>query len=157
MKTRTGVLKWNVKQIAVALKILNNEVKAYFTDGRRVPFILERRLARKVLKGKLAPSESAGFDLIDCKGGKWEVRSISKRGIYFCPSYMVGYGRTFNKKGFMKKLSKIKGYIISDIASFPEIPFWIVSKKQVLFWWKSGELGRTTKISRQKALELANA
>ena len=41
--------------------------RAYFTDGRRVSFILERRLAYEVLKGTLAPSEGAGYDLIE----KW--------------------------------------------------------------------------------------
>ena len=46
--------------------------------------------------------KEAGYDLIDAKGGKWEVRSISKGGIYFSPSYMVGSGRSFNKKDFLK-------------------------------------------------------
>lgn len=149
-----GILSWDIKQIANALKITDDEVKAYFTDGRRVSFILERRLAREVLRGTLAPSEGAGFDLVDSKGGKWEVRSISKGGIYFCPSYMVGSGRSFNKKGFLEKLKDIEGYIISDVESFPEIPFWIISKTQVLKWWKTGKLGRKTKISRAKALGL---
>ncbi len=71
METKSsGTLTWDIKQIAAALKITDSEVKAYFTDGRRVSFILERRLAREVLKGRLAPSEGAGFDLIDSKGGK---------------------------------------------------------------------------------------
>src|SRR3989339_93837 len=115
---RNGIFNWDVEQIDNALKITKDEVKEYFTDGRRISFLLERRLAREVLKGKLAPSEGAGFDLIDFEGNKWEVRSISKGGIYFCPSYMVGSGRKFTKKGFLEKISEIKGYIISDIESF---------------------------------------
>lgn len=150
----TGILSWNIEEIAQALKINAGDVREYFTDGRRVSFLLERRIAREVLKGTLAPSEGASFDLLDSQGRKWEVRSISKGGIYFCPSYMVGSGRSFNEQGFREKLSEIEGYIISDIESFPNIPYWIVPVQQVRMWWDIGQLGNTTKISRQKALDL---
>ena len=96
----------------------------------------------------------AGFDIVDPEGERWEVRSISRGGIYFCPSYMVGSGRSFDKHGFLSKLSELKGYIIADIESFPQIPFWIIPSDQVLMWWNEGELGPTTSISRNKALEL---
>ena len=81
-----GILTWNIDEIARALKIEEKDVLSYFTDGRRVSFILERRLAYEVIKGRLAPSEGAGYDLLDSAGRKWEVRSITKGGIYFCPS-----------------------------------------------------------------------
>jgi len=96
----------------------------------------------------------AGFDIVDSEGGRWEVRSISRGGIYFSPSYMVGSGRRFNKAGFLSKLSEIKGYIVADIESFPQIPFWIISSEQVLTWWKEGKLGTITQISRKNALAL---
>jgi len=152
-----GLFKWNVKEIAKALKIKGADVRLYFTDGRRVSFLLERRLAYEVMRGKLASSEGAGYDLIDSLGGKWEVRSITKDGIYFCPSYMVGSGRSFGEKGFLRKLKEIKGYVLSDIESFPEVPFWIVSTRQVTKWWKNGDLGATTKISHDKALKLVQS
>lgn len=153
-KDPNGILTWDIEEVAKALKISKGDVQEYFTDGRRVSFILERRIAREIIKGKLAPSEGAGFDLLDSQGRKWEVRSISKDGIYFCPSYMVGSGRRFNEEGFLKKLSEIEVYIVSDIESFPRIPFWIVTAKQVQLWWESGELGKNTKISREKALRM---
>lgn len=115
---------------------------------------MERRLAKEVLKGTLAPSEGAGYDLLDSKGGKWEVRSISRGGIYFCPSYIVGSGRSFNERGFLEKLPEMEGYIVSDIESFPDVPFWIITKQQVLSWWKSLSLGSTTKISRESVFSL---
>lgn len=157
MGIKRGFFKWDIKEIAKALKIKETDVRLYFTDGRRISFMLERRLAYEILNGQLAPSEGAGYDLIDAKGGKWEVRSISRGGIYFSPSYMVGSGRSFNKKGFLKKLKEIKGYIISDIESFPEIPFWVIPVEQVTQWWEKGKLGKTTKISRQTALNLISA
>lgn len=81
-KDPNGVLEWDPEEIAKALKIEPKDVKEYFTDGRRVSFIVERRIAREILKGKLAPTEGAGYDIIDSQGNKWEVRSITERGIY---------------------------------------------------------------------------
>lgn len=149
-----GLLTWDLNEISKALKITTEDVKLYFTDGRRVSFILERRICYEVVKGKLAPSEGAGFDLIDPKGNKWEVRSITRGGIYFCPSYMVGSGRRFEENGFVNKLNEIEGYIVSDVESFPNVPFWIINKKVVYKWWIDGKLGNSTKISREKALNL---
>lgn len=136
------------------LKVGVDDVRAYFTDGRRVSFLLERRIAYEVVKGQLAPSEGAGFDLIDSTGKKWEVRSITSGGIYFCPSYMVGSGRQFDEPGFLRKLDEIEGYIVSDVEQFPNIPFWIVQKTTVLGWYNNNRLGAGTKISRARALAL---
>jgi AcrR family transcriptional regulator len=146
-----GSLSWNLAEIAKALKISPEAVHEYFTDGRRVSFILERRIATEVLNATLAHSEGAGYDLVDSAGAKWEVRSISAGGIYFCPSYMVGSGRSFDE------LKEIKGYILSDITAFPDVPFWIVESEIVMAWWREHSLGTTTKISRQNALKLLQA
>lgn len=152
-----GLLAWDIDEISSALKISAADVREYFTDGRRVSFILERRLAKEIIKGKLAPSEGAGYDLLDSQGRKWEVRSITKGGIYFCPSYMVGSGRSFDEPGFLSKLAEIEGYLISDVESFPNVPFWILPKTTVENWWRNGKLGAGTKISRAVALKLLEA
>jgi len=55
------------------------------------------------------------------------------------------------------KLYEIKGYIVSDIQSFPNIPYWTLPVEQVAVWWKNGLLGTTTKILRNKAIELINS
>ena len=104
------LLNWDISKIAKALQLTESEVKEYFTDGRRVSFMIERRLA-KILGGTLSTSEGASFDLIDSNDDKWEVRSLTKSGIYFCPSYMVGSGRRFEENGFIHKLKEIKGYL----------------------------------------------
>lgn len=154
MSDADGSLSWDLEQIASALKISTDAVREYFADGRRVSFILERRIANEVLNATLAKSEGAGYDLIDEIGDKWEVRSISAGGVYFCPSYMVGSGRSFNEPGFLEKLREIKGYILTDITSFPDVPFWIVKSEVVKNWWENKSLGSTTKISRRAALSL---
>jgi hypothetical protein len=124
MAKADGSLSWDLGKLAKALKISQKAVWEYFTDGRRVSFILERRFAKK-MRATLAESEGAEHDLVDSSGAKWEVRSISERGVYFCPSYMVGSKRKFKKRGFLVKLKEIKGYILCDITSFPNVPFWI--------------------------------
>lgn len=154
MAAPRGVLEWNLENLASAMCLEESDVHLYFTDGRRVSFMLERRIAYEVLDGTLAPSEGAGWDVLDANGKKWEVRSISRGGIYFCPSYMVGSGRSFNEPGFVAKLDEIEGYVVSDIESFPCIPFWIIPGDLVRSWWFDGKLGSSTKISRAMALKL---
>jgi hypothetical protein len=149
-----GLFEWDINAISSALKISVEDVRKYFTDGRRISFLLERRIAFEVLGGSLAPSEGAGYDVLDIDNKKWEVRSVSKDGIYFCPSYMVGSGRSFEENGFYYKLQEIAGYIVSDIERFPSIPYWIIPTKTVQEWWHKGQIGKTTKISRDKALTL---
>lgn len=149
-----GNLIWDLDEIARALKINKDAVREYFTDGRRVSFILERRLSNEVFNGSLAPSEGAGYDLMDTTGGKWEVRSITKRGIYFCPSYMVGSGRHFELDGFISKLNEVKGYVISDVEGFPNVPFWIIPSEQVRKWWDGGQLKGDSSVSREKIIHL---
>lgn len=154
MSKSDGLLTWDLKQIASALRLTPQDTQNYFTDGRRVSFVLERRLAFEILNGTLAPSEGAGYDLLDSNGKKWEVRSITKGGIYFCPSYMVGSGRSFEEQGFLNKLDEVEGYIVSDIELFPSIPFWKISKNLVRGWYKNGQLGAGTKVSRAKILSM---
>jgi hypothetical protein len=150
----SGRFTWDLPALAQLLKVTEADVREYFTDGRRISFLIERRLAREVLGGKLAASEGAAFDLQDADGRKWEVRSISAAGIYFSPSFMVGSGRSFVEAGFLAKVAAISGYIVSDIESFPDVPFWIIPSSVVEQWWRDGELGPKTKISRAKALVL---
>lgn len=154
MTNPDGYLDWDLAALSHALKIGEDDVLEYFTDGRRVSFLLERRIATEVLKGTLALSEGAGFDLLDRAGGKWEVRSISAQGAYFCPSYMVGSGRKFEPLGFVRKLDALQGFILSDIEAFPKVPFWIIPSALVRQWWDQGRLGVNSKISRAKALAM---
>jgi hypothetical protein len=148
------VLRWDLATLTAAMKITEQEVREYFTDGRRVSFLLERRISREIIGGRLASSEGASYDLLDADGGKWEVRSLTRGGIYFCPSYMVGSGRSFDERGFLAKVQEIEGYIVSDVEMFPDVPVWIISADDVLNWWNSGQLGTNSKISRDKAHRL---
>jgi len=151
-----GMLTWDIGELSSALKIDVSSVREYFTDGRRVAFIIERRLKTE-LGFRLAPSEGAAFDLVDGQGEKWEARNVTSGGVYFCPSYMVGSGRSFDESGFLLKLKEIKGYILTDIEEFPNVRCWMIPKEVVERWYGSGRLGAGTKISRGKALRLIEA
>jgi hypothetical protein len=41
-----GFLVWDINEAARALKIEPQDVREYFTDGRRVAFLIERRISR---------------------------------------------------------------------------------------------------------------
>ncbi len=153
MFSNGGLFTFDIALLAEGMRITEDEVKGYFTDGRRISFVLERRIAREILEGKLAKSEGDAWDIIDANGDLWEVRSLSKT-TYFCPSYMVGSGRKFDEAGFLDKLSRIRGYVISDITLFPEIPVWLVESREVLEWYKAKKLGAGTKTSRKRVLQL---
>jgi hypothetical protein len=49
------------------MHLSEREVLTYFQGGRRISFMLERRI-RDQLGWTLAPSEGSGFDLIDDAG-----------------------------------------------------------------------------------------
>lgn len=149
-----GVLAWDMPGLQKAMGVNASEVREYFTDGRRISFLLERRLTREVLQGRLAPSEGDPYDVIDAHGGRWEVRSLTDRGIYFCPSHMVGSSRSFDERGFMAKLDGIDGYLVSDIEQFPAVPYWVVRTATVRRWWADHKLGKTSKISYSEARRL---
>lgn len=136
------------------MKLAPEDVREYFTDGRRVSLLIERRVMREILRGKLAPHEGTPYDVVDAQGGNWDIRSISERGVYFSPSHMVGSGRRFERAGFYAKLDVLRGYVLADIGRFPEVPYWKVETAQVRAWWNAGDLGPDTRISRKKALEL---
>jgi len=149
---KTKYLKWDISKLKTALELSEEDVKKYFTDGRRVSFLTERMIVKKY-NGILSPSEGAGYDVIMPGGKKWEVRSLTKN-VYFCPSKMVGSSRSFDEKGFLNKLDEIEGYYICDILQFPKIPYVTISSKVIRDHYFSGELGKTSRITRKTFFNL---
>lgn len=145
-------MTWDEMELARAFKVSPEDVREYLTDGRRVSFIIERRLKWENPGWQLAPSEGAGYDLLDPDGGMWEVRSITRQGVYFNPSNQVGSGRRFNEDGFQAKMSGIKGFILSDIVGFPVVDVFVVPVENVLRWHNQRLLGANAKVSRAKFL-----
>ena len=119
-----------------------------------ISYSLERRIRSEIVKGTRSPSECGDFYVIDENGQKWEVRSITSSGIYFCPKYMVGSGREFNEDGFRTRLDEISGYFVGDVTKFPKIPIWKIPELIVLDWYDRGMLGAETNVCRSKVLRL---
>ena len=142
-------LTWDEAELAQAFRIAQEDVREYLTDGRRVSFIIERRLANEHANWRLAPSEGKGYDLLDPNNDKWEVRSITNSGVYFTPSNQVGSGRSFNEPEFQEKLREIKGFILTDIAPFPDVNVYVVPVANVVRWYRLGLLGSSASISRK--------
>lgn len=146
-------ISFDCATLAKAFGVQDDDVHEFMTDGRRASFIIERRLKWGHPGWELAPSEGAGYDLMAPNGEKWEVRSITRQGVYFNPSAQVGKGRYFEEEGFVAKLNDIEGFILSDITLFPEIPVYVVPVDNVSRWYKAGSLGVNAKVSRKKFLD----
>lgn len=141
-------MTWDADELARALKVTVRDVKEYFTDGRRVSFLIERRLMWENPGWALTPSEGAGYDLRDTEGGLWEVRSITHGGVYFTPSAQVGSGRTFGEVAFLAKLDAVAGFILADIVEFPLVSVFKVPTAYVKRWYANKELNAAARISR---------
>lgn len=149
----TRVLQWEPSALAAALRIEEADVPGYFMDGRRGGFLLERRIEIEESLRR-AENQNAGFDLVDSAGRRWEVRSITRRGVYFCPSGMVGSGRAFEAAGFLGKLQATAGFFVADLVRFPQVPCWRLPGSLILDWWTGGLLNSRSGISRAGALSL---
>lgn len=141
-------IHFDADKLAEAFGVTIKDIHEYLTDGRRISFIIERRLAWDNPGWTLAPSEGAGYDLKAPNGGLWEVRSITNGGVYFNPSAQVGSGRRFAEAGFLAKLDAVDGFILSDITLFPNIQVFKVPVECVKRWYKQRELQANAKVSR---------
>jgi hypothetical protein len=150
----SGFLHWDVEKLSGAMHLSKEDVIDYFKDGRRMSFILERRICKEVLDGKMPKSEGASFDIFDKEGGKWEVRCVTDTGTYFCPSSMIGAGRFFDEKGFLSKLEGIKGYILADITKFPLVEYWSTTSYEIIDLYVNKRIHHTTKVGRQRVIDL---
>ena len=146
-------MEWDLAELARAFRVREQDIKEYLTDGRRVSFIIERRLKWEHEGWELAPSEGAGYDLRDPDGGLWEVRSLTGSGVYFTPSAQVGSGRRFDEAGLLKKLEGLKGFILSDVVRFPTVDVFVVPVMYVIEWYQAGLLGVNAQVSRRKFLD----
>ncbi len=92
------------------------------------------------------------FLTLKARNGKFEVCRLV--GYISAPVVWLVQDEGLKNRGFLKKMNEIAGYIVSDIQEFPAVPCWIIPVETVSEWWQKGELGTTTKITRDKALKL---
>lgn len=148
-----GTLQWDEKALASALKLDVSEIKPYFKDGRRISFLLERSLVKRLMPGKLAISERDPYDIELRNGEKWEVRCITSRGVKFGPSKNTGGSRKFSEKDFLHKLKSIAGYALCDVTNFPSVAIYKVPSNAILKLYKSGSLGLSASLTSAKRVK----
>lgn len=94
------------------------QVYKLFTDGRRASGFLERQL--EVWFPELTFVDGKGFDFVDMMNQKYDAKCFTKGGAKFCPSVMLGAGRSVNEKKLWEHAAYMI-YIFCDIIDFPQV------------------------------------
>ncbi len=123
----------------------NHVVYKLFKDGRTASRILEQYLP--MWFENLTFVDKKGFDHIDQSGNKYDLKGFTARGANFCPSSMLGAGRSFDITEFQKHATSID-YIFSDITEFPKINIVFKHGAELLTTFPTGKI----KKSDQKKL-----
>lgn len=144
---------WDLPALASALHLTEDDARNYFRDGRRSSFLLEQRIKDAFPGWKMAPSATASYDLMDQDGGLWEVRVLTQ-SIFFCSNSMVGKGRNFDASAFLARLDTLRGYIVPDVSSFPDVQLYVISSDRIRQLFETGCLGHTTRVSRGQFISL---
>lgn len=146
----TGRMDWNLQELSRALRLTESQTRSYFTDGRRSGFLVENRIINQN-KTLTAASKNATYDARD-KKDMWEIRTLTARGVSFVPSIDIGGGRSFNKIRFEQKLQDVAGFIVCDISTFPDVPYWSIPSR-IIIRWHHHEILKKGKFSYKKAME----
>lgn len=152
MKTR-GIMTWGVRSVAQALGVPVGISIKLMQDGRLLSALVEVRL-RQFFPGFKPAPVNATYDLIDPSGKLWEVRSITKSGAHFSPSYMRGSGRNFDRDGFIDRIKTLEGYILADTHGYPIVRYWAIPTAVVWDWYSNCKLTGSASGSRNKILGL---
>jgi hypothetical protein len=93
-------------------------VNQLFTDGRRASGFLEKQL--ELWFPELTFVDGKGFDFVDPTNQKYDAKCFTKGGAKFCPSVMLGAGRTVNEEKLWEHATHMI-YIFCDIVDFPQV------------------------------------
>ena len=67
----------------------------------------------------------------------YDEKTFTKGGCKFCPSNMIGQGRTFDKEVFLEKSKKLIFCIVSNV-NFPEIKIKFVKGEELATKYPTG-------------------
>lgn len=108
-------------------------------DGRPFSHFSERWL---VLKYPLIYVEgSKKHDFLDKEHPeiRYEAKTFTQQGCKFCPSNMIGQGRTFDQRVFKEKSKKLIFCIVSNV-NFPEIKVRFVRGSDLIKKYPKGQI-----------------
>ena len=110
-----------------------------FKDGRPFSHFIEKWIENKYPLQHISGCKS--YDFIDKQYPNtfYDQKTFTKRGCHFCPSNMLGVGRTFNKNLFIEKTNKLIFCIVSNI-NFPEIKVKFIRGTDLLKLYPTGKI-----------------
>jgi len=140
----TKMLIWDIEEVAAALRIDVQSVRKYFTDGRRVAFLIERRIALLLAwltveapTGKLGTSRAAAF-------------------VFFLVTWSDPVGRSILRV-FCANSRELRVTLYQTLSPFQWCHVAMLKLVTVETWWQAGRFRSTTKISRETMLELVQS
>jgi hypothetical protein len=119
---------------------LPNEVcKEHWKDGRPFSHFIEAWIAENYPLTHIKGCKK--YDFTDKKYPEklYDEKTFTKRGCKFCPSNMIGQGRSFNKEEFEKKSRKLIFCIVSNI-DFPNIKIRFVRGIELIAKYPKGKI-----------------
>jgi len=88
------------------------------TDGRRASGFLEQQLAKWF--PDLTFEDGKGYDHVDTEGKQYDAKCFTKGGAKFCPSVMLGAGRSVDQNKLWEHANDMI-YIFCDVVEFPKV------------------------------------
>jgi hypothetical protein len=93
-------------------------VNKLFTDGRRASGFLELQLEEWF--PDLTFEDGKGYDHVDTQGTRYDAKCFTKGGSKFCPSVMLGAGRSVDEEKLWEHANDMI-YIFCDVVEFPKV------------------------------------
>lgn len=93
-------------------------VNQLFKDGRVASPFLERQL--ELWFPDLTFVDGKGYDHVDIHLQKYDAKCFTKCGAKFCPSVMLGAGRSVNEEKLWEHAMDMI-YIFCDVVDFPQV------------------------------------
>lgn len=109
---------YNFECSATFETLSQERVNKLFTDGRRASGFLELQLEEWF--PELTFVDGKGYDHVDKDLKKYDAKCFTRGGAKFCPSVMLGAGRSIDEKKLWEHANHMI-YIFCDIVDFPKV------------------------------------
>lgn len=113
--------------------------KEIYKDGRPFSYFIEPWIAENYNLTHVTGCKQ--YDFVDPKNNdiKYDAKTFTKGGCRFCPSNMLGQGRTFDEDVFKEKTTALIFCIVSNI-DFPNIKVRFVEGKELIVKYPTGNI-----------------
>ncbi len=116
-------------------------VAEIYKDGRAFSHLIEPWLAKNYPLEHVPGCKSYDFKDLHYTETRYDAKTFTKGGCSFCPSNMLGQGRTFDQEVFQEKTEKLIFCVVSNI-NFPEIKVKFIAGTTLLSLYPRGKIPR---------------